>query len=58
MTTALAGTALLVSFGPVAAAQTDPTTRVFLALMHLAVAAVLIVGLRRTTHANAERSHP
>jgi hypothetical protein len=58
MTTALAVAALLGSFGPVAAAQTDPTTRVFLALMHLAVAAVLIVGLRRTIPANAERSHP
>ncbi len=59
--TGLAVAALLLSFGPVAAAQTDPATRAFLALMHLAVAAVLIIGLRRTvpTHeaADPQRSH-
>jgi peptidoglycan/LPS O-acetylase OafA/YrhL len=59
--TCLALAALLGSFGPLAIAETSTTTRTFLALMHVAVAAVLIVGLRGTVAAhvptNAERSH-
>ncbi|HEX5993561.1 MAG TPA: DUF6069 family protein [Jiangellales bacterium] len=49
--TVLAIAALLVSFGPVAAAQTNAAARTLLALMHLAVAAVLIPGLVATVAA-------
>lgn len=58
--TALAVTALLVSFLPVVSAQTSAAVRVLLALTHIAVAAVLIPGLRSTvparTPADAGRS--
>ena len=38
---------LLASFGPILAAQTTGGVRLTLALMHIAVATVLILGLRR-----------
>jgi Kef-type K+ transport system membrane component KefB len=43
----LASAVLLASFGPVLSAQTDDGTRLALALMHVAVAAVLIPVLPR-----------
>jgi heme A synthase len=49
----LAVAALLGSFTPVALADTGTAARVYLALMHVAVAAVLVPGLRGT--AAAER---
>lgn len=49
--TALALVALLVSFGPVASVETTVSARLTLSLMHLAVAAALIPGLRGTTPA-------
>jgi hypothetical protein len=49
--TGLAVVALLASFGPVLLAHTSNGTRIALALMHIAVAAVLIPALRRTTQA-------
>jgi Family of unknown function (DUF6069) len=58
--TGLAVAALLASFGPVAIVQTNAAARTFLALMHLTVATVLILGLRGTipahTPADTERS--
>lgn len=60
--TGLAVGALLASFGPIAIAQTSAAARIFLALMHVAVATVLVLGLRATVPAphrpaNATRSH-
>jgi hypothetical protein len=59
--TSLAIAALLASFGPVAIVQTNAEVRTVLALMHVIVATVLILGLRRTVpaHRAAEtgRSH-
>jgi hypothetical protein len=49
--TGLAVAALFVSFGPVATVETSAAARTFLALMHVAVAAVLIPGLRGTVPA-------
>jgi hypothetical protein len=46
--TALAVVALVASFAPVATTGASGGTRLVLALMHVAVAAVLIPGLRRT----------
>jgi Family of unknown function (DUF6069) len=60
--TGIAVAALLVSFGPVATVETTTAARAFLALMHAAVAAVLIPGLRVTAAAHGspdvERSQP
>jgi tagatose-1,6-bisphosphate aldolase len=59
--TSLASAALLASFGPVAIAQSNADVRTMLAMMHVSVATVLILGLRRTVpaHRSAEtgRSH-
>lgn len=59
--TSLAIAALLASFGPIAVVQTNAEVRTMLALMHLIVATVLILGLRRTVpaHRSTEtgRSH-
>jgi hypothetical protein len=54
--TGLAVAVLLVSFGPIAAAETNAGARTFLALMHVTVAAVLVLGLRGTvpTHGSAD----
>ena len=49
--TGLAVAALLVSFGPLATVETSVAARTFLALMHVAVAAVLVPGLRGTVPA-------
>ncbi|GAA1579966.1 hypothetical protein GCM10009789_37180 [Kribbella sancticallisti] len=49
--TVLSSIVLLVSFGPVLSAQASTGTALALASMHLAVAAVLIPGLRRATAA-------
>lgn len=46
--TGLAVAALLASLGPVATVETSAAVRTFLALMHVAVAAVLVPGLRGT----------
>jgi hypothetical protein len=46
--TARAVLALLLSLGPLATADTSPAARTYLVLMHVAVAAVLIPGLRGT----------
>jgi hypothetical protein len=51
--TGLAVAALIVSFGPVATVETNAAARTFLALMHVAVAAVLVPGLRGTLPARA-----
>lgn len=60
--TGIAVAALLVSFGPVATVETNTAARTFLALMHVAVAAVLIPGLRGTASAHGssdvERRQP
>ena len=50
--TGLAITALLASIGPVATAQATAQTRTLLALMHVLVATVLILGLRGTLPAH------
>jgi hypothetical protein len=59
--TTLAIAALLASFGPIAIVRTNAEVRTILALMHVIVATVLILGLRRTVpaHWTAEtgRSH-
>ncbi len=52
--TVVAVVALLASFGPPALADTSTGSRIALVLMHLAVAAVLIPGLRRTTRARGD----
>ena len=49
--TGLAVAALLMSFGPVATVETNAAVRTSLALMHVAVAAVLVPGLRGTVPA-------
>jgi peptidoglycan/LPS O-acetylase OafA/YrhL len=49
--TGLAIAALLASFAPVAIVQTNTAARSMLALMHVIVASVLILGLRRTVPA-------
>ncbi len=46
--TALAVTALVASFAPILSVQAGAGVRDILALMHVAVAAVLVPGLRRT----------
>lgn len=60
--TGIAVAALLVSFGPVATVGTNTAARTFLALMHVAVAAILIPGLRVTAPAHGspdvERRQP
>jgi hypothetical protein len=48
--TALALATLVISFGPILAAQAGTATRATLATMHLVVAAVLIPGLRGASH--------
>ena len=57
----LAGAALLASLGPAATVQANAAVRTMLALMHVSVATVLILGLRRTVpaHRSTEtgRSH-
>jgi Family of unknown function (DUF6069) len=59
--TGLAIAALLASFGPVAIVETNAGVRALLALMHVTVATVLILGLRGTVPAhraaNAGGSH-
>jgi hypothetical protein len=50
--TGLAITALLASFGPVAIAEATAETRILLALMHIVVAGVLILGMRGTVPAH------
>jgi hypothetical protein len=50
--TSLALAALLASFGPVGIVETSGGTRAFLALMHITVATVLILGLRGSLAAN------
>jgi Family of unknown function (DUF6069) len=59
--TCLALAALLLSFGPVAAVETSTAARTYLALMHIAVATILILGLRGTVAAHrpadAKQSH-
>ena len=50
--TGLAIAALLASFGPVAIAEATAETRTLLALMHVIVATVLILGLRGTVPAH------
>ena len=49
--TGLAVAALLASFGPVAIVETNSGARALLALMHVTVATVMILGLRGTVHA-------
>ena len=49
--TILALAALLLSLIPLATSQATASTRVFLALMHIAVAAVLVPGLRAASAA-------
>ena len=51
--TGLAVAALIVSFAPIATVETNAAARTFLALMHVAVAAVLVPGLRGTLPARA-----
>ena len=46
--TALAGAALVASFTPILSVEARAGVRALLALMHVAVAAVLVPGLRRT----------
>ncbi len=50
--TGLAIATLLASFGPVAMVETTAETRTLLALMHVIVATVLILGLRGTIPAH------
>lgn len=50
--TGLAIAALLASFGPVAIVETTAGARALLALMHVTVATVLILGLRGTVPAH------
>lgn len=54
--TVLAILALAASFIPLTQAELGGDTRVALGLMHLAVAAVLIPGMRRTTHRPIRRT--